>query len=690
MAQTEVEILNIDTSQSVRSIADLKAEVKALKDQLVTLEAGTEEYNEVLVKVANRQHELVEITEQVKQSSQDFGDRMANVAGAIGGVSGAVQTVTGALSLMGVEIGDDAKLMKTLVSAMSITSGITAIDKGMKAVKALTVSLKASTAAAGGLGKALKALALSNPFTAILAAVVAVTAAVVALTKAIGNAREAQARLQQAFDNKQMLDAYNELETKLNTQVEMMKIDGQTDYQVFLQKKANAKALRDQAEQNLNHYLKIIQTGSRAERKAAEEFYQIWSEAYDKRAADYQALIDQTAIEEHREEKRREAEQEAARRARQQRAQAAASAAAAQKKAELAQIAKIERDAQIALMDAEDAELAKLKDTYDEQVRLYQKRGQDISTLTAKYEKERQAIIDKYIAERVQKDIEAAEKEEERAANKSAALVRLLEKQMADEQAIYDRMQIETDNRLAKDYTEEKVEEAEAMMESAYMALLQRKIELEQQLLQSEALTDEDREVLQDSLLQHQKERAELSVQIEQKALEKRKALYQNYAKAVNSITSSITSILGTIGGTLEEGSKQWKAVKIAEATISTIQGGVAAYMGMVESIPGPAGLIAGAVAAAATVAAGMAEVAKIRNTEISTGGSSGTASTTTALGSVKPTAVQVAATQVTNTRQTSTTSDIEELPDTKVYVLESDITNAQRNVKTTVEQATF
>ena len=125
------------------------------------------------------------------------------------------------------------------------------------------------------------------------------------------------------------------------------------------------------------------------------------------------------------------------------------------------------------------------------------------------------------------------------------------------------------------------------------------------------------------------------------------------------------------------------------KAIISTIKGGVDAYMGMIEAIPGPAGIAAGALAAAATVAAGMAEVSKIQNTDISTSGSGGSTSTSTSLGSVNASAVQVAATQVTNTRQTPTTQDVEELPAQQVYVLEGDISRAQNNVRVTVEQAT-
>jgi hypothetical protein len=84
-----------------------------------------------------------------------------------------------------------------------------------------------------------------------------------------------------------------------------------------------------------------------------------------------------------------------------------------------------------------------------------------------------------------------------------------------------------------------------------------------------------------------------------------------------------------------------------------------------------------------------MAEIAKIQNTEISTSVSP-TTNSGTALANVNQGAVSVLSTQVTNTRSVATEDDIANLPDTRVYVLESDITDSQRRVRTTVENSTY
>lgn len=677
----EVEILQVDTSKSVKSLSSLKAEIKDLKSQLLGLEEGTEEYNKVLVECSDKMHELVEIQEQTRASSQDFGDRMSNVAGTISGLSGAVQTVTGALSLMGVEMGDDSKLMKTLVAAMSITQGVQAIDSGIKAFKALKISIQASTMAMSGLKKAL----ISTGIGALVVGVGLLIANFDKLKNLISGTTDESKKFARA--NAKLKESLEDLNRQYDYEIAVMEQDGKSKVEVAQKRyeAANAAYQEAQATYDLISAKKKLNDEEKEELETArqvvaERWEAVLSAMNEVSLAERQERVDRAKAEKEAAEKRLQAQK------------AAAQKAAEQRKADLAQIAKIEREAQIGLMDDQQGELAKLQDNYEQQKALYEKRGQDTATLTEYYEQQKQEIIDKYEQERKDKEAEAAQAELDARTDRSAALLAALDKQLQDEQNIYDQQSIASQEQLAKNYSEENVEKAKKQMDIAYDAMLQRKIELEQELLQSDELLAEDRASVQADLLSLQQQQADRSVAIEKAALDKRKTLYKNYSSAIKSITSSIGSILGSIGDTLEEGASEWKAVKIAESIISTIQGGIAAYMGMVESIPGPAGIIAGAVAAAATVASGMVEVNKIRSTQISTNGSGSTSSSTgsSALGSVSNSALSVAATQVTNTRNTSTTSDIENLPDTKVYVLESDITNAQHNVRTTVQQATF
>lgn len=180
---TKVDIVEIDTSQSVRSIQDLKKEIKDLKGQLLSLNEGTEEYNKTLTKLGDDMHQLKEIQEKASMTNQDLGTNISNATKAMSGMAGAVGAVTSALSLMGVQVGDDTKLMKTLMQLMSISQGLAAFEAGAKSALALAKNI--STAMKSQ--KLFNQTALANPYLLLGAAIVA---AIVAVTNAIKSQRE--------------------------------------------------------------------------------------------------------------------------------------------------------------------------------------------------------------------------------------------------------------------------------------------------------------------------------------------------------------------------------------------------------------------------------------------------------------------------------------------------------------------
>ena len=175
--------------------------------------------------------------------------------------------------------------------------------------------------------------------------------------------------------------------------------------------------------------------------------------------------------------------------------------------------------------------------------------------------------------------------------------------------------------------------------------------------------------------------------------------MYSDLADSIGDIFGSIADIMqediqnkiknGKI--TQEEGEKQFKAVKafqIAQATIQTISGAIAAFMSCQSTYPQPYGAIIGAVQAAAVTAAGIAQIAKIKNTQLGGGGSS----------AGSPTAAPVQTTPeeyVPQYTQNATgESEITRLADSihnqKVYVVESDITEAQNRSKVRVTESTW
>ena len=184
------------------------------------------------------------------------------------------------------------------------------------------------------------------------------------------------------------------------------------------------------------------------------------------------------------------------------------------------------------------------------------------------------------------------------------------------------------------------------------------------------------------------------------------KNLKQNM-KIAQQLSKSVANVMGTVSDIMqanieekvkrgeiseEEAEKEFENVKklqIAEAIVNTLTGALQAQL----SVWGPdsgihsvwAKIAMSALLGAQTLATGYAQVQKIRNTTFGGGGS----------GAAQPTIITGAATPLLNEAQ-----DLNELDamyvtgrppqDTRVYVLESDITNAQNNRKVRVTESTF
>lgn len=145
-----VEEVKIQTGESARTVKELRKELRDLKDQLLSTQQGTDEYNSVMVKAADIQHELKEQMEEINSSAMDFGQKLGNVTKAMTGISGAVTAATGALSLFGIENEEaQKKITATMTSLLGITEGLSKMDDGIKAFKRLTIAVNSSSKAMG-------------------------------------------------------------------------------------------------------------------------------------------------------------------------------------------------------------------------------------------------------------------------------------------------------------------------------------------------------------------------------------------------------------------------------------------------------------------------------------------------------------------------------------------------------------
>lgn len=168
-----VEEVKINTGESTRTVKELRAELKSLKDQLLNTQQGTEEYSKTMQRAADIQHELREQMQEINNSAMDFGQKLGNVTKVMTGVSGAITAATGALSLFGIENEEaQKKITATMTALIGITEGLSKLDDGVKAFKRLTIAVNASSKSLGGFKVALISTGL-GALVVILGSVIA-------------------------------------------------------------------------------------------------------------------------------------------------------------------------------------------------------------------------------------------------------------------------------------------------------------------------------------------------------------------------------------------------------------------------------------------------------------------------------------------------------------------------------------
>lgn len=146
-----VEEIKIQTSESTKTVKELRKELKDLRDQLLNTQKGTEEYSAAMQRAANIQKDLKDQMLEINNSAMDFGQKIGNCTKALTGISGAITAATGALSLFGIENEEaQKKITATMTSLIGITEGLSKLDDGIKAFKRLTIAVNASSKAMNG------------------------------------------------------------------------------------------------------------------------------------------------------------------------------------------------------------------------------------------------------------------------------------------------------------------------------------------------------------------------------------------------------------------------------------------------------------------------------------------------------------------------------------------------------------
>lgn len=200
-------------------------------------------------------------------------------------------------------------------------------------------------------------------------------------------------------------------------------------------------------------------------------------------------------------------------------------------------------------------------------------------------------------------------------------------------------------------------------------------------LIEKANMQDEFREREEES----EKEHANILKQINwENAQEKIKSLFA-ISDATSSVLGSIADMYETDEKNAEKNAQKIKALRIAEATINTISGAIGAFMGITKDTGGW-GIAAATAEAAAVLAAGMAQIKQIRQTKVS---SSETMSAIPA--SVDAPQVQTSIPSVRNVTSATEEDRLNRMSkEQRVYIVSSDIEAALEDSRTRVAESSF
>jgi len=178
----------------------------------------------------------------------------------------------------------------------------------------------------------------------------------------------------------------------------------------------------------------------------------------------------------------------------------------------------------------------------------------------------------------------------------------------------------------------------------------------------------------------------EEQVKLAKEAADKKAAAMAAYAGAVSGIMTSIADVIESGTDVSEAEERKAKNLRITAATIDMLQGAVTAFS-TAQQLGPIAGPIVGAINAAAVVATGLANINKIRSTNVSKDATP----STSAPAAVQAPAVQTAVptTTVVNGASTETALNRASQPQ-RVYILQSDIEAAGETSRVQVAESSF
>ena len=148
-----------------------------------------------------------------------------------------------------------------------------------------------------------------------------------------------------------------------------------------------------------------------------------------------------------------------------------------------------------------------------------------------------------------------------------------------------------------------------------------------------------------------------------------------------------LTTLANTQDKESEKGFETYKKMSYGAAVMSMLQGIISSWTSAM-SLPAPISFITGGIMTAATAALGAVQIDQIKKQTFKNAGSSGSTSSTASLPNINTAALL--STPVNYTTEVQGARAEESMTDTRVYVVESDITNTVNKVRVAEDESTF
>lgn len=615
----------------------LREEIKRYRSELLGLDEGTEEYNLTMQKLADAQFKLRDANETARWSANDLGEQLSTVNRVGNGLLSGFTALQGAVALAG---GDaealeqafyKAQVAAQVLQGMQGLEGLTKdIPIMVRQFKVATSGVRAFTAGLSGMQKAL----LATGIGALVAGLALVVTNWEKISQWIGiSNKEAE-----SFEgvSARIADEYSRMSDDLDYQLRLRKAQGEEISSVEEAQERLTLLTSQQVDldSQIARIRNAVAIGIVKEKDVSEELASLDEQRAELNKAQLKAQQDYNIA----------------------RAQAATDA----RKEQEEEIARLERMAELRGQINASSLNVDMPDLDDVEAPVA-----DFSGLTENPEADALLI-------RQQAQLDALESMTDRRM-RLAAIATQDEEANALEQI---RIQEEANARklaLLQQFEEQAYGAGDV---SAAVQWQQQQADLELEIAEE---TYAQEKAIRDKAVQDEVERRQ-----------RMSAIMQLSAGAISSILTSVADAYEASAGDSEAAAERVKGIRIAAATIDTISGAIGAYMQASATIPPPAGQIIGAIQAAAVTAAGVAQIAQIKNTDISGGSSSSPSSGS--MSAVVP--APTLNTEIPTVRNLTGASEEDRLnrmaEDQRVYILSSDIEASQNSRRVRVRESSF